>query len=95
LVPRPDGGQRKSVPFAARFHIHPDVRVSPSQGGGFILKLPNGEGWRFRCSGEATIEDSVYLGTGTVRRAEQFVISGVVKDAPAEFGWAFEEMVGG
>jgi len=92
LVPRTDGGRRSPVPFATRFHIHPDVRVSPSQGGGFILKLPDGEGWRFRCSGDATIEESVYLGTGIVRRTEQFVISGVVSDRPAEIGWAFEEM---
>ena len=94
LVPNPDGASRKPVSFAARFHIHPDVRVSPSQGGGFILKLPNGEGWRFRCSGDAVIEESVYLGTGTLRRTEQFVISGIVKDTPAELGWAFEEMAG-
>ncbi len=94
LVPSEDRAQRKSVPFAARFHIHPDVRVSPSQSGGFILKLPNGEGWRFRCSGDAAIEESVYLGSGTVRRSEQFVIAGAVKDTPVEFGWTFEQMSG-
>jgi uncharacterized heparinase superfamily protein len=93
LVPAQDRGRRKPVPFAVRFHIHPDVRVSPNQGGGFILKLPNGEGWRFRCSSDVTIEESVYLGTGTVRRTEQFVVTGSVKDTPAEIGWAFEQMV--
>jgi uncharacterized heparinase superfamily protein len=92
LVPVPGRTQTSSVPFAARFHIHPDVRVSPSQGGGFLLKSPNGEGWRFRCTGDAAIEESVYLGSGVVRRAEQFVISGKVKDSPIEFGWAFEQM---
>ena len=92
LIPSPDQSLRKSVPFAARFHIHPDVRVSPSQGEGFILKLPSGEGWRFRSTGEVAIEESVYLGTSSVRRAEQFVVSGTVKDAPAEIGWAFEQM---
>jgi uncharacterized heparinase superfamily protein len=92
VVPSPDHPLQKAVPFAARFHIHPDVRVSPSQGGGFILKLPNGEGWRFRCSSAAAIEESIYLGTGTVRRTEQFVVTGTVKDAPVEIGWAFEQM---
>jgi uncharacterized heparinase superfamily protein len=92
LVRKQEQSQRRSVPFAARFHIHPDVRVSPSQGGGFILKLPNGEGWRFRCSGDAVIEESVYLGSGSVRRTEQFVVSGTVTDSPAEIGWAFEQM---
>ena len=35
----------------SRFHIHPDVRVSRLEGGGILLKLPNGEGWRFRAGG--------------------------------------------
>jgi uncharacterized heparinase superfamily protein len=92
LVPNQDQPRRKSIPFAARFHLHPDVRVSPSQGGGFILKLPNGEGWRFRCSGDVAIEESVYLGTGSVRRTEQFVVAGAVKDTQVEVGWAFEQI---
>ncbi|HSS12606.1 MAG TPA: heparinase II/III family protein, partial [Rhizomicrobium sp.] len=37
--------------FAVRFHIHPDVRVSRLDGGGILLKLPGGEGWRFRAGG--------------------------------------------
>lgn len=92
LEPDPNRHEHRTVPFAARFHIHPDVRVSPSQGNGFILKLPNGEGWRFRCNAEAVIEESVYMSDGTLRRTEQFVISGTVKDAPVEIGWTFEHM---
>jgi uncharacterized heparinase superfamily protein len=92
LEPDPERRREAAVPFTARFHVHPDVRVSPSQGGGFILKLPNGEGWRFRCNSEAVIEESVYSNNGVVRRAEQFVISGKVKDAPLEIGWALEQM---
>jgi uncharacterized heparinase superfamily protein len=65
------------LPFAIRFHVHPDVRLSLAQGGGsVILKLPNGEGWRFRCEGALSIEESIYLGSGSARRAEQLVISG-------------------
>ena len=94
LLPAPGHVDRKSVSYAIRFHIHPDVRVSPNQGGGFILKLPNGEGWRFRCSGSGAIEESVYLGTGSVRRTEQFVVSGSVKDTAVEVGWTFEQMNG-
>ena len=82
-----------SIPFAVRFHIHPDVRMSPSQGGDILLKLPNGEGWRFRAAGgQVSTEDSVYLGTEAVRRAEQLVVTGAVKDAPAEIAWAFEQI---
>ena len=78
--------------FAIRFHIHPDVRVSPSQGGGVLLKLPTGEGWRFRCGTPATIEESVYLGADQMRRTEQIVLSGTVKDAPVEVAWVFEQI---
>ena len=82
------------IPFAVRFHIHPDIRLSLAQdGGSVILKLPNGEGWRFRCGGGAlTIEESVYLGGGSLRRTEQLVISGYVKDADLECAWLFERM---
>jgi len=84
---------REGVPFAARFHIHPDIRVSPSQGGGIILKLPNGEGWRFRAGGgEIAIEESVYLGSAQVRKCEQIVLSGVVMQEAVEIGWIFEQI---
>lgn len=92
LIPKP---HRKGGPlnFAARFHIHPDVRVSPNQGGGILLKMPNGEGWRFRAAGgQLSVEESVYLGGNSVRRTEQLVVSGTVKDEPVEIGWVFEQI---
>jgi uncharacterized heparinase superfamily protein len=94
LVPSgPRRHRNQSIPFAARFHIHPDVRMSPSQGGDILLKLPNGEGWRFRAGGgQVSTEESVYLGTEAVRRTEQLVITGAVKDSPAEIAWTFEQI---
>jgi uncharacterized heparinase superfamily protein len=94
LVPKPQAKRpRDGVPFAARFHIHPDVRLSHSQGGGVILKLPNGEGWRFRCGGgTVAIEESVYLGAAQVRKCEQLVVSGVVLNDIVEIGWVFEQI---
>ena len=69
-------GAGSMLPFAVRFHIHPDVRVSRLEGGGILLKLPGGEGWRFRAGGgELAIEESIYLGGGAVRRTEQLVIT--------------------
>jgi uncharacterized heparinase superfamily protein len=92
LVPR-TRSRHRDVPFAARFHIHPDVRMSPSQGGDILLKLPNGEGWRFRAGGgSVALEESVYLGGETIRRTEQLVISGVVRDEPVEIAWLFEHI---
>jgi len=91
LLPR-DSKRAKDLPFAIRFHIHPDIRMSPSQGGGILLKLPNGEGWRFRSGGHASIEESVYLGSELVRRAEQIVLTGAVKDSEVEVAWVFEQI---
>ena len=82
-----------ATPFAARFHIHPDVRISPSQGGGILLKLPNGDGWRFQASGgEVAIEESVYFGSEIPRKTEQLVVSGLVRNEPVEIGWVFEQI---
>lgn len=78
--------------FAIRFHIHPEVRVSPSQGGDVLLKLPNREGWRFRSSAPVMVEESVYLGSDTLRRSEQLVLSGAVADTPVDVAWIFEQI---
>jgi uncharacterized heparinase superfamily protein len=94
LVPK--GGVRRpreGISFSVRFHIHPDVRITPSQGGGILLKLPNGDGWRFRCGGAQIVTDeSVYLGGETVRKAEQIVLAGMLRNEPVEIGWMFEQI---
>jgi len=83
-----------SLDFTIRFHIHPDIRTSRLEGGGILLKLPNGEGWRFRSGGgELTVEESIYLGNETVRRTEQLVVTGQVRDTPMEAAWVFEQIV--
>jgi uncharacterized heparinase superfamily protein len=87
-------GPTSQLDFAVRFHIHPDVRVSRLEGGGFILKLPGGEGWRFRAGGgEIRVEESVYLGGDVVRRTEQLVIAATLRECPAEVAWVFEQIV--
>ena len=94
LLPQKDrkGG---AVPFAVRFHIHPDVRVSRAQSGDVILKLPNGEGWRFRSGTPIAVEESVYLGGDTIRRTEQLVLAGTAKDANVDIAWIFEQIGAG
>ncbi|MEI9993678.1 MAG: heparinase II/III family protein [Rhizomicrobium sp.] len=92
LLPKAEKKGRKDLPFAIRFHIHPDVRVSPITGGGVLLKLPNGDGWRFRSGGQVSIEESVYLGADQVRRTEQIVLTGSVKEQPVEVAWVFEQI---
>ena len=82
----------RGIAFAIRFHIHPEVRVSPSQGGDVLLKLPNGDGWRFRSDAPVVLEESVYLGGDASRRAEQLVLSGTVADSPVDIAWVFEHV---
>ncbi|MBU6297833.1 MAG: heparinase II/III family protein [Alphaproteobacteria bacterium] len=91
LLPQ-KGHAGRSLPFAVRFHIHPDVRVSRSQSGDVILKLPNGEGWRFRSGAPIAVEESVYLGGDIVRRCEQLVLTGAVKNTQVEVAWMFEQI---
>jgi uncharacterized heparinase superfamily protein len=85
---------REPLAFAVRFHIHPDIRMSRLEGGAILLKLPNGEGWRFRAGGgELDVEESVYVGGETVRRTEQLVVKGTVRDSPVEAAWVFEQLI--
>lgn len=93
LIRRAPRRGREATPFAARFHIHPDIRVSPNQGGGALLKLPSGEGWRFQASGgELAIEESIYIGNDSARRCDQLVIGGLVRNEPVELAWVFERI---
>ncbi len=88
----PKAVRRSKSQVAVRFHLHPDIRVSQAQGGGLLLKLPGGEGWRFRCGSEPAIEGSVYVGSNTPRRCEQIVITGEVGGEVLELVWMFERM---
>lgn len=84
---------RESKEFSIRFHLHPDVRVSALPNGGVLLKLANGEGWHFRAQGGGiAVDESIYLGGDVVRRAEQLVVAGSVKNTAAEIGWVFEHV---
>jgi uncharacterized heparinase superfamily protein len=67
------------IPFALRFHFHPDVRVSLAQDLSSALLVQRGRaGWRFRTDGgPIAVEPSVYLGASARPvRAQQLVIRG-------------------
>ena len=80
LVPLGDAPlHRERIPFALRFHFHPDVRVSLAQDLSSALLVQKGRaGWRFRTDGgPLAVEPSVYLGGGAPPvRAQQLVIRG-------------------
>ncbi|MEM6904036.1 MAG: heparinase II/III family protein, partial [Pseudomonadota bacterium] len=69
--------------FAIRFHVAPDIQVSPIQGGA-LLKPLSGTGWRFQCPGASLeVEESIYLGDGAPRRCYQLVLTGETEDHSA------------
>jgi len=93
LLSRGGRRSRQAAPFAARFHMHPDVRVSGSYGRDILLKLPSGDGWRFQAmGGEISVAQSVYLGGDTLRRCDQLVVSGSLGTEPVELAWSFERI---
>ena len=65
-------------PFTLRFHLHPAVQASLHQDGeGVILRLRSGDGWILRADGaHMTLEESIYLGSGELRKTEQVVLTG-------------------
>ena len=75
----PSGAQKHTaVPFAVRFHLHPDVRASLQQDRrAVILRLARGSGWIFESeASNIALEESIYLGTGRPRRTSQIVVTG-------------------
>jgi uncharacterized heparinase superfamily protein len=66
------------VPFAVRFHLHPDVQVSLTlDNHGALLRGPSNRGWRLRSdAGAMTLEPSSYVEGGKPRRGTQIVLRG-------------------
>jgi len=87
----PAGNRTRTLGYAIRFHLHPDVEAVLSQGGdGVLLRLKSGRGWRFRTSGPAPVlEESVWLGNGRPRRTQQIVLHGSTGDEALAVHWAF------
>jgi uncharacterized heparinase superfamily protein len=78
--------------FAIRFHLHPRVQAALNQQGGALLRLPSGQGWRFRAAGGALeLGDSIYLGKrGEMRRSQQLVLRGTVSGGETLIKWALQ-----
>ncbi|WP_252180967.1 heparinase II/III family protein [Azospirillum sp. B4] len=77
--------------YTLRFHLHPGVHASLSQGGdGVLLRLPSGAGWRLRLSGGTVgLEESVYLGDGPEPRGTlQVTVRGETAPGGATVKWA-------
>ncbi len=81
---------RPGATFAVRFHLHPSAEASLVQGEtAALLRLPSGIRWRLRAAGaEMSLGESIYLGSGTVRRTQQIVLSGAAAPGGTTVRWA-------
>ena len=88
-----DATQMLGIPFAIRFHLHPDVDATVDLGGAAVsMALKSGEIWVLRHDGHAELrlEPSVYLETGRLkpRAARQVVLSGTAMAYATRIRWS-------
>ncbi|SHF56745.1 Uncharacterized conserved protein, heparinase superfamily [Loktanella atrilutea] len=88
-----DATQLQGIPFAIRFHLHPDVDATVDLGGAAVsMALKSGEIWVLRHDGHAdlTLDASVYLETGRLkpRAARQVVLSGAAMAYATRIRWS-------
>lgn len=79
-LPQEEG--RRFVPFAVRFHVHPEVRVSLARDGKSALLKAEGDetGWRLRSDArEIAVESSVFFQDGQPKRGQQVVLRGQLR----------------
>ena len=84
-------------PFAIRFHLHPNVRASLTQdGSAVLLRLSGGAGFRFLAGNAAlALDDSVYFGSGMLRRTQQIVLTGQTDGDATGVQWSLKREVKG
>jgi len=78
-----------------RFHLHPSVSASLTQGGDeVLLRTSSGDGWRFRASGRHLgLEDSVYFGDGIEpRHTLQILVTDRIGPEGAVVKWALTQV---
>jgi len=83
-----------AVAWAIRFHLHPAVTaLLQEEEGGVLMRLPGGQGWRFRARGaRVALEESVYLAADP-RRSSQIILT---SDGEMEtVQWAISRVVAG
>ena len=83
----------QGIPYAVRFHLHPDVDASLDMGGAAVsMALKSGEIWVFRTDGRVklSLEPSVYLEKTRLkpRATKQIVLSGRMMEYATRTRWS-------
>jgi uncharacterized heparinase superfamily protein len=89
-----EGRRRRSepIPYAARFHLHPDVEAATTADGqGALLRVRGRTVWQFRCrGGRLAIEDSLWIdGDARLRETSQLVVGGESPPDGTAIAWIF------
>ncbi len=81
---------RGGCAFTVRWHLHPSVKASLSQGGQTVLlRAPSGSGWRLRLEkGMLGLESSIYCGQTVPRRTMQIKASGITAAKDTVVNWS-------
>lgn len=89
-----------AIPYALRFHLHPDVQVAqgPDDKTVFLGLARRQRVWRFRSEALLSVETSRYWGGGAAQKAQQLVIRGEADPtadgsrAPNRVRWALSRL---
>jgi uncharacterized heparinase superfamily protein len=80
------------IPYAVRFHLHPDVdAATTADGQGALLRVRGRTVWQFRCrGGRLAIEDSLWIdGDAGLRETSQLVVGGESPSDGTAIAWIF------
>lgn len=90
LTPGDPAGPRRYLPFAVRFHLHPDARASIARDGKSVLiRGPSNIGWWLRNDAvDVDIAASAHFDHGHARKAGQIVLKSQVRpEVGAKIRW--------
>lgn len=85
----------RSLPFALRFHLAPEVRATMTgDGSSVLLRTPSGEGWLFRAlGGHVALDESISIADyGPPRRAEQIAVTGSLDAGRVTLRWGLKRV---
>lgn len=80
------------IPYAVRFHLHPDVEAATTADGqGALLRVRGRTVWQFRCrGGRLAIEDGLWIdGDARLRETSQLVVGGESPPDGTAVAWIF------
>jgi uncharacterized heparinase superfamily protein len=85
--------ENNNLSFSARFHIHPDIRITKTMGNDILLSSPEGDGWIFRSPQIPTkIEKNLYFGdSSNIKETSFILLEGNIENEITNIIWHLEK----